>query len=218
MKKYIIIGVTSLVVTLGGIFVFSKIKNKKEVDEKKNEEEEEKKKETTTTKSSGTSSKWVKESFPLKRWCKGDNVKKLQTALGVTADGYFGVATETALYNKTKTKTCSADLFRELTTEKTTKKVVLNDETYAPQIGTKIYANDNGVKVRNSYVIASGNILGQVANNVLIGTADQYKTVEKYRWVRVKLAHPKEMQNKTFKDTEAPEYGWVRGDVCYFYK
>lgn len=212
-KGYLGIGLGTAVVVGGGLLLWNKLSNKKEESEPFKEDKEKEEKERVTT---GITYK--KESFPLAIYMKGDNVKKLQSALGITADGYFGAKTETALYNKTKSKTCSADLFRELTTEKTTKKVVLNNETYAPQIGTKIYANDNGVKVRNSYVITSGNILGQVANNVLIGTADQYKTADNYRWVRVKLARPKEMQNKTFKDTEAPEYGWVRGDFCYFNK
>lgn len=56
------------------------------------------------TSSGGSSSQWGNDSFPLKKWSKGENVKKLQTALNksimnkkLAVDGAFGPITESAV-------------------------------------------------------------------------------------------------------------------------
>ena len=69
-----------------------------------------------------TPTSYTAESFPLAKGMQGENIKVLQTALGVEADGKFWNATETALKNLYNVTTCSEELFKQITGQKTKKK------------------------------------------------------------------------------------------------
>lgn len=58
---------------------------------------------------------YVTESFPLRKGMKGTNTMTLQSRIGVTADGYFGDATEQALSKAYGVTTCSQELFTKIT-------------------------------------------------------------------------------------------------------
>lgn len=49
-----------------------------------------------------TGTQWAKESFPLNVGMYGSNIKALQSALGITADGKFGQQTQSAILSKGK--------------------------------------------------------------------------------------------------------------------
>lgn len=78
-----------------------------------------------------TGSKYVAESFPLKIYMKGSNVKAVQTILNqlyadkigaqLTVDGYFGPSTETALYKATGRKQLTKDQYYSLASAATAK-------------------------------------------------------------------------------------------------
>lgn len=69
-----------------------------------------------------TPTSYTAESFPLAKGMQGENIKVLQTALGVEADGKFWNATETALKNLYNVTTCSEELFKQITGQKTKNK------------------------------------------------------------------------------------------------
>ena len=72
-----------------------------------------------------TPTSYTAESFPLAKGMQGENIKVLQTALGVEADGKFWNATETALKNLYNVTTCSEELFKQITGQ-TKKKGFMN--------------------------------------------------------------------------------------------
>lgn len=65
---------------------------------------------------------YVNESFPLSKGMKGSNTMALQSKIGVTADGYFGDATETALKKAYGVTTCSQELFSRIVNGNNNKK------------------------------------------------------------------------------------------------
>lgn len=58
--------------------------------------------------------RYTAESWPLKKGAKGENVRKLQIALGVSADGSFGPLTEAALMRKHGVTSVSLTLFNTI--------------------------------------------------------------------------------------------------------
>ena len=70
---------------------------------------------TSTTTASTTKQTWVKESWPLKKGMYGDNIKKMQAAIGTKADSYFGPNTEAALIAKGYATTVTQALFAQIT-------------------------------------------------------------------------------------------------------
>lgn len=73
-----------------------------------------------------TPTSYTAESFPLAKGMQGENIKVLQTALGVEADGKFWNATETALKNLYNVTTCSEELFKQITGQTNKKKGFMN--------------------------------------------------------------------------------------------
>ena len=112
VKALLIIGISVMTITAGGLIIASALKSGKNdngdggdnggVGGSQN---------SGKSSGSGSGSSYKNESFPLAKGMKGENVKKLQTALGVTADGMFGNNTETALYAKYKVTSCNQTLF-----------------------------------------------------------------------------------------------------------
>lgn len=113
VKTLLIIGITVVTLTASGLIIASALKsgNNDSGDNGGNSEPNKGGSSKNSGGSSSGGSSYVSESFPLKKGMKGDNVKKLQNALGVTADGMFGNNTENALYAKYKVTSCNQTLF-----------------------------------------------------------------------------------------------------------
>ena len=69
---------------------------------------------------------YVNESFPLRKGMKGSNTMTLQSKIGVTADGYFGDATETALKKAYGVASCSQELFAKSVNNNNKKRGFMN--------------------------------------------------------------------------------------------
>ncbi|MCQ2607751.1 MAG: hypothetical protein MJ197_03590 [Bacteroidales bacterium] len=79
-------------------------------------------KEAITNTQSKIAMTYTAESFPLAKGMKGEYTKTLQSKLGVTADGYFGDDTESALKNLYGVTTCSQEMFTKITGNNSNKK------------------------------------------------------------------------------------------------
>lgn len=114
VKTLLIIGISVMTVTAGGLIIASALKSGKKDNGDGDGDDNGGiggSQNSGNSSVSGGGSSYKNESFPLAKGMKGENVKKLQTALGVTADGMFGNNTETALYAKYKVKTCNQTMF-----------------------------------------------------------------------------------------------------------
>lgn len=91
------------------------------------------------------------ESFPLAKGMQGENIKLLQTALGIEADGKFWTATENKLNELYGTTTCSEELFKQITQQQSKNnkgmKLNLSDRTKKILKGVGIVAAVAGVGV-----------------------------------------------------------------------
>lgn len=91
---------------------------------------------TKQVKSSTT--KWIAESFPLRKGMKGTKVAVLQMKLGVNADGAFGDKTEAALLRQYGTKSLSLEKFKTIVQATSTSiKSTSTDKSTVLKMGSK---------------------------------------------------------------------------------
>jgi murein L,D-transpeptidase YcbB/YkuD len=116
-KKIIVFTLITVPVLIGGYFLYKYLKPKDDSgsnlkgEEENNDESQNVNTNTNTQTSNQTSTQTnqVKSGFPLRKGSKGEDVKSVQRALNIVADGIFGSQTDLAVRNFQKSKNIVVD-------------------------------------------------------------------------------------------------------------